>query len=112
MGNGKRGMGKCNGKLIFYFILFFRLNVFSEERIFFNDFHAFFQNLSGAKFEKNKLMIRKEVIFKEQIVSVANYKSIFSRKLEVRVFLILQIFCNAREKIVAAQSYSQGINHL
>ena len=37
-------------------------------------------------------MIRKEVIFKEQIVSVANYKSIFSRKLEVRVFHILQIF--------------------
>ena len=57
-------------------------------------------------------MIRKEVIFKEQIMSAANYKSIFSRKLEVWVFLILQIFCNAREKIVAAQSYSQGINHL
>ena len=39
------------------------------------------------------------MIFKEQIMSVANYKSIFSRKLEVRVFLILQIFCNAREKM-------------
>ena len=92
MGNGKRGMGKCNGKLIFY--------LFFYEQIFFNDFHVLFQKLSGAKFEeRNKLMIRKEVIFKEQIMSVANYKSIFSRKLEVRVFLILQIFCNAREKM-------------
>ena len=96
MGNGKWEMGKYNGKLIF-----------------FNDFHVLFQKLSKAKFkERNKLMIRKEVIFKEQIMSAANYKSIFSRKLEVWVFLILQIFCNAREKIVAAQSYSQGINHL
>lgn len=113
MGNGKRGMGKYNGKLIFSCFFFFRLTVYSEEQIFFNDFHVFFQKLSKAKFkERNKLMIRKEVIFKEQIMSAANYKSIFSRKLEVWVFLILQIFCNASEKIVAAQSYSQGINHL
>ena len=113
MGNGKRGMGKYNGKLIFSCFFFFRLTVYSEEQIFFNDFHVLFQKLSKAKFkERNKLMIRKEVIFKEQIMSAANYKSIFSRKLEVWVFLILQIFCNAREKIVAAQSYSQGINHL
>ena len=82
MGNGKRGMGKYNGKLIFSCFFFFRLTVYSEEQIFFNDFHVLFQKLSKAKFkERNKLMIRKEVIFREQIMSAANYKSIFSRKL-------------------------------
>ena len=44
MGNGKRGMGKYNGKLIFSCFFFFRLTVYSEEQIFFNDSTFSFKN--------------------------------------------------------------------
>ena len=54
MGNGKRGIGKWKGKLILYCILFFRLNVFSEEGYFstISTFSSKKKKLLGAKFEE------------------------------------------------------------
>ena len=48
-------------------------------------------------------MTRKEVGFEEHIMSKDKYTSTFSRKIEAIVFLILKIFCNAREKAFTKQ---------
>ena len=70
--------------------------------IFFIDINVLYQKLSKFK-ERNKLMTRKEVGFEEHIMSKDKYTSTFSRKIEAIVFLILKIFCNAREKAFTKQ---------
>ena len=105
MENGKREnkmKWRIENRTSFFFVVLYLFEVYfyEEEQIFFIDTHVLFQNRWGAKFKERKhLMSRKEVSFEEQIMSEDKYTSIFSRKIEAIVFIFLQIFCNARERI-------------
>lgn len=69
--------------------------------MFFIHIHVLFLKHLRAKFkERNKLIIRKKVSLDEQTMFKDKYTRICSRKIEAIVFHVVQIFCNACEKMV------------
>ena len=86
MGNGIMKWEIENRKLIFFLNFSLRFIVNSEEQMFFIHIHVLFLKHLRAKFkERNKLIIRKKVSLD---------------KIEAIVFHVVQIFCNACEKMV------------
>ena len=90
MGIGKMKWKIENGKSDFSFFCF-RFTIYSEAQIFFIDIHLLFKKHSGenSRNEINWWYGRGEL----------RCTSIFLRKVEAIVFHILQIFCNATEKL-------------
>ena len=105
MGNAdwKCRMGKWNGKLKirneFFQCFCFGFIVYNELQIFYIDIHVLFQRRSRAKVkDPNKLMKRKEVSVKEQIMSKKKYISITFTQNSGYCVSHSSIFNNAREK--------------
>lgn len=90
-----------NRKLNFFLNFSLSFIVNSEEQMFFIHIHVLFLKHLRAKFkERNKLTIGKKVSLDEQTMFKDKYTRICSRKIEAIVFHVVQIFCNACEKMV------------